>query len=116
MTWSCVADLGAAPGWYAANHLWAARGRVDRWLGGPGLRGRPDRELRVAGPGGLLTPREMDVLRLVAAGRSNRAIAETLFISVNTVERHVRHVFGKLEVPNRAAATAHAVRAGLTCP
>lgn len=50
VTWSCVADLGAAPGWYAANHLWAARGRVDRWLGGPGLRGRPDRDLRVGDP------------------------------------------------------------------
>jgi DNA-binding CsgD family transcriptional regulator len=78
--------------------------------------GPPDAGPRVAGPGGVLTARELDVLRLVAAGRSNRAIAEALFISLNTVERHVRDVYGKLDVPNRAAATAHAVRAGLTYP
>ncbi|SOC58398.1 DUF2867 domain-containing protein [Ornithinimicrobium cerasi] len=46
VTWSCIADLGGAPGWYAANRLWALRGRVDRLLGGPGLRSRPDRALR----------------------------------------------------------------------
>ena len=48
--WSCVAELGGEPGWYAANALWAVRSRLDRLLGGPGLRGRPDRPLRVGDP------------------------------------------------------------------
>ena len=55
-----------------------------------------------------LTPRELEVLRLVAAGRSNREIADALFISVPTVKRHLSTLFGKLEVPSRVAATAYA--------
>ncbi|WP_302931606.1 helix-turn-helix transcriptional regulator [Actinomadura sp. WMMA1423] len=56
-----------------------------------------------------LTPREFEVLRLVAEGRSNRDIAEELFISVKTVSVHVSNILGKLEVASRgeAAATAH---------
>ncbi|MFB9732030.1 DUF2867 domain-containing protein [Ornithinimicrobium kibberense] len=49
-TWTCVADLGGDPGWYAANRLWQVRGVLDRVVGGPGNRGRPDRELRVDDP------------------------------------------------------------------
>lgn len=48
--WSCVADLGSAPGWYAANRLWAFRHLVDGLVGGPGRRGRPDRPLRRGDP------------------------------------------------------------------
>ncbi|HET9662474.1 MAG TPA: LuxR C-terminal-related transcriptional regulator [Thermomicrobiales bacterium] len=55
-----------------------------------------------------LTQRELEVLRLVAAGRSNREIADALFISVPTVKRHLSNLFGKLDVPSRAAATAYA--------
>jgi predicted ATPase/DNA-binding CsgD family transcriptional regulator len=55
-----------------------------------------------------LTPREMDVLRLVAQGRSNREIADSLFISVPTVKRHISTVLGKLALPSRSAATAYA--------
>ena len=58
-------------------------------------------------PGGL-SPREMEVLRLVATGQTNRAIAARLFISERTVERHVSNIFLKLDVPSRAAATAYA--------
>jgi ATP/maltotriose-dependent transcriptional regulator MalT len=59
------------------------------------------------GPGGL-SAREVQVLRLVAAGKSNRAIAAELFISERTVERHVSNIFVKLGVSSRAAATAYA--------
>lgn len=59
------------------------------------------------GPGGL-TPREVQVLRLVAAGRSNRAIAEQLVLSERTVDRHVSNILAKLDVPSRTAAAAHA--------
>lgn len=69
---------------------------------------------RLKGPGGALSSREEDILRLLADGASNKAIAQELFISLNTVERHVRNVYAKLGVSNRAAATAFAVRAELT--
>jgi predicted ATPase/DNA-binding CsgD family transcriptional regulator len=60
-----------------------------------------------------LSPREVEVLRLVAEGQSSRAIAETLFVSERTVETHIFHIFNKLNVNSRAAAAAHAVRLGL---
>jgi DNA-binding CsgD family transcriptional regulator len=63
-------------------------------------------------PAGL-TPRELQVLRLVAAGRSNRAIAAELGISDRTVARHVSNIFLKLGLSNRAAATAYAYRHSL---
>jgi DNA-binding NarL/FixJ family response regulator len=55
-----------------------------------------------------LTPRELQVLRLVAAGKSNRDIASTLVISERTVDRHVSNIFAKLRVSSRAGATAYA--------
>jgi len=55
-----------------------------------------------------LTARELEVLRLVAAGRSNAQIAEALFISVPTVKRHLTNVLAKLGLPSRSAATAYA--------
>ncbi|HEV8165775.1 MAG TPA: LuxR C-terminal-related transcriptional regulator, partial [Actinomycetota bacterium] len=65
-----------------------------------------------AWPAGL-SSREVEVLRLIAAGRSNRAIAQALFISPNTVLRHVSHIFAKTGVANRAEAAAYATRHGL---
>ena len=58
-------------------------------------------------PGGL-SAREVEILRLVAAGLTNRAIAEELTISERTVDRHVSNIFTKLDVSTRAAATAYA--------
>jgi DNA-binding CsgD family transcriptional regulator len=63
-------------------------------------------------PAGL-TGREVEVLRLIAAGHSNRAIAEELFISPNTVLHHVSNIFTKTGVANRAEAAAYATRQGL---
>jgi DNA-binding CsgD family transcriptional regulator len=67
----------------------------------------------LAGPGGGgdahgLTARELQVLRLVAAGRSNREIASELVISEHTVARHVQNIFAKLRVSSRTAASAFA--------
>lgn len=68
--------------------------------------GRP----QIGGPGGQLSGREMEILRLLAGGVSNAGIAARLVLSVNTVERHVRNVYTKLGVANRAEAAAIAVR------
>jgi DNA-binding CsgD family transcriptional regulator len=57
---------------------------------------------------GGLTPREVEVLRLVATGKTNRAVAAELFLSEKTVARHVSNIFTKLGVSSRSAATAYA--------
>ena len=74
--------------------------RVD----GAGERGRSD---------GGLTSRELEVLRLVADGLTNQAIAEKLFVSDHTVHRHLANILNKLSVSSRAAAVAQAARRGL---
>jgi DNA-binding CsgD family transcriptional regulator/tetratricopeptide (TPR) repeat protein len=55
-----------------------------------------------------LTRRELQVLRMVAAGKTNRTIANELYLSEKTIERHVSNLLAKLSVPSRAAATAYA--------
>jgi DNA-binding CsgD family transcriptional regulator len=60
-----------------------------------------------------LSAREVEVLRLVAAGDTNREIARELYLSEKTVERHLSNIFGKLALSSRSAATAYAFRHGL---
>lgn len=93
----------------AEMELDAAR-RVFRELGANPDLARLEALFRRPQPGSAagLSGRELQVLRLVAAGRSNRAIAEQLFISERTVERHVSNIFLKIDVSSRAAATAYA--------
>jgi DNA-binding CsgD family transcriptional regulator len=71
-----------------------------------------DRLLHRARPGGL-TEREVEVLKLVAEGRSNPDIARALVLSQKTVERHLSNIFTKLAVPSRTAAAAYAHEHGL---
>ncbi|MDZ7676367.1 MAG: LuxR C-terminal-related transcriptional regulator [Acidimicrobiales bacterium] len=71
------------------------------------------RSSTVEGRAVTITDRERDVLRLVAAGHTNKSIAAELAISEKTVERHLGNIFTKLDVSNRAAATAHAYDHGL---
>ena len=75
--------------------------------------GSGDGALVVPETGEALTPREVEVLRLIAAGAGNAAIAEQLFISVHTVKRHVAHLFAKLAVDSRTQAAARARELGL---
>ena len=65
-----------------------------------------------ARPAGL-TEREVEVLKLVAEGRSNPEIARVLVLSHKTVERHLSNIFTKLDVPSRTAAAAYAHEHGL---
>ena len=60
-----------------------------------------------------LTDREREILALIAAGQSNEAIAEQLFLSLKTVRNHVSNIFGKLQVADRAQAIVRAREAGL---
>ncbi len=85
-----LAELGAAPD--LASLARATRSSTKEWG---------------------LTPRQLEVLRLVAAGKSNREIAATLVISEHTVARHVQNIFAVLGVPSRTAAGAFAFEHGL---
>lgn len=64
----------------------------------------------------LLTPREMDVLRLLAQGQSNKEIARTLHLVEETVKSHVRHILAKLHVQSRTQAVLEAMRLGIVSP
>ena len=65
-------------------------------------------------PAGSLSEREAQVLRLIAAGKTNREIGEALFISEKTVARHVSNIFDKLGVSSRTGAAAWAFQHNLT--
>jgi DNA-binding CsgD family transcriptional regulator len=105
-------DLGDAES--AAISLEAARDAFERLGAAPDAR-RLDAIIgrSPATPGGL-SARELEVLRLLAGGRSNRAIATDLGISERTVDRHVSNLYTKLDVSSRAAATAYAYEHDLT--
>ncbi len=62
-----------------------------------------------AHPAGLLSPREVEVLELVAKGLTNAQVAQELFISARTVNRHLNSIYHKLNVHSRAAATRFAL-------
>jgi len=70
----------------------------------------PDRSPAAFEP---LTERELEVLRLVAAGTSNRAIAAQLIVTLGTVKKHLNNIFGKLHVESRTQALARARELGL---
>jgi DNA-binding NarL/FixJ family response regulator len=69
---------------------------------------RLDSARATAPPSGPLTARELDVLRLIAAGHTNKGIAAELCLSERTIDRHVSNILNKLDVPSRTAATAYA--------
>jgi DNA-binding CsgD family transcriptional regulator len=93
--------LGAAPG----LRLALPGEQADAELIAPG---EPPREAGVA-----LTPRELEVLALVAEGASNKAIARKLSISVHTVKFHIASLLDKLDAEGRAEAVAQGARIGV---
>jgi DNA-binding NarL/FixJ family response regulator len=90
------ASLQAALGTFEATgaHPWAERARSELVATGVSIRRTPS-------PSDELTPQERNVARLVATGLTNREIAERLFVTTNTVETHLRHIFQKLDVTSR---------------
>jgi DNA-binding CsgD family transcriptional regulator len=88
--------LAPASGWFARAERILNEAQIDSV------------EPETRQPAGPLSEREAQVLRLLAAGKTNRDIAEALFISEKTVARHVSNIFDKLGVSSRAAATAWA--------
>ena len=92
----------------ASFELGAARAVLERLGAAPDLARLNAHDRRHAGRDHGLTPRQREVLALLATGRTNREIATSLFISENTVARHVADIFRVLGVSTRAAATAYA--------
>ena len=84
-----------------------ARAVLDTLTSGPGAAAHE------AGDKKGLTPREVEILRLISTGLNNQAISERLFISEHTVHRHVANTLAKLNVSSRSAAVAQAGRLGL---
>jgi DNA-binding NarL/FixJ family response regulator len=107
-----MAQACAALGDYDGHELQRAAARtVFEALGAAPDLARLDAPSRDESSGAHgLTRRELQVLRLVAAGKTNKAIAAELFLSGKTVDRHVSHILTKLDLPSRVAATAYAYR------
>lgn len=71
------------------------------------------RRSRALGYPNGLTQREVEVLRLIASGRTNNEIANELYLSVRTIERHITNIYGKINARGRAGATAYALTRGI---
>ncbi len=107
-TADAVAELTAAHETLVGLGAAAEAARAERLL--DAYAGKAER------PGASVTPREREVLALVAEGLTNRQIAARLVVSEHTVHRHVTNILRKLDLPTRAAAAAYAVRDGLVEP
>ena len=105
-------DMTAGLELAAARRTFAQLGARSR-LAGRRSTSEPD---HVEPDDGVLTDRELQMLRRIARGATNPDIADEMFVSVKTVERHVSNILRKLDVPNRAAATAAAFEMGLMSP
>jgi len=106
-----MAKLDAADetfGRHAAGSVWIERVKQDR----PHVGSHQTRVRETIYPDGL-SKREVQVVRLIAAGKSNREIAQTLVISRNTVERHVNHILAKTGTANRTQVAGYAHRHNL---
>ncbi len=126
-----LADAGVNAPVSAGREMPLADVRVGVPVAGGGSAGQPFREdlpdaavaakmARRKGPGGTpraleepLTPREVEVLVLMAGGRSNRELAQSLSISPGTVRSHVQNIIAKLEVSDRTGAVVRGIELGL---
>jgi DNA-binding NarL/FixJ family response regulator len=109
---------GTEPGALVAGIRAAAAGDA---LLSPGLAATLLGRVQAAAPvaardGAMLSERELDVLRLLAAGKANLDIARELFLSPYTVRNHISSILAKLQIANRTEAAAYAIRSGLVNP
>jgi class 3 adenylate cyclase/DNA-binding CsgD family transcriptional regulator/tetratricopeptide (TPR) repeat protein len=95
-------ELGMEPFWHDSERL----------AGSLQTKFSPGARTRIGYPDGL-SDREVEVLRMVTAGKTNQQIADELVLSVKTVARHLSNIFDKTHVDNRSAATAYAFKHGL---
>jgi DNA-binding CsgD family transcriptional regulator len=107
-----IPDPGAAAEAWAAGRLLSLDDAVAEAMAADILPTRSP--VPLAGSPERLTPREVEVLRLLVAGKTDREIGETLFVSRRTAATHVARIFAKLGVSSRAAAAVWAVRHGIT--
>lgn len=119
-TWTAGTELisGAVEAGVSAVILKSATaaelvGGIERVVAGERFGLSPGADDTEAPVVGVLTDRELEVLALLAMGRSNREIADELFLSVDTVKTYVRRLYAKLGVRSRAEAAVRAVRFGL---
>jgi len=77
------------------------------------IKGLCDQAAPQAEPPNKLTEREIEILQLIAVGRTNKAVAQALFVSENTVKYHLKNILQKLGVENRTEAVTSALHAGL---
>ena len=84
---------------------------LEQFQRAPGLQTKPPQELRRDAQGRLSDFREVEVLRWVACGKTNRDIGDILGLSPRTVNKHLEHVYVKLGVETRTAATSVALAA-----
>ena len=106
---------GSAAGLFFEDLEGDAQVLLEFLVGGDagGREAEPGSRTRTGRPGDTLSPRELDVLRLIAQGESNAAIAERLGLSIHTIERHAANLYRKIDARGRADATAYALRRGL---
>ena len=102
-------------GWVVVSPAMAPRFLSD--LSQPSDNGAPSQTVESLPAGETrLTPREMEILQLVARGMSNTELADTLLVSENTVKTHVKNILAKLHMKNRREASAYAARLGYLQP
>jgi DNA-binding NarL/FixJ family response regulator len=90
------------------NELWFSREAMSAFL--LGRQNRPAELAAVEGEQGELSQREKEILLMLAAGATNKDIAEKLFLSLNTIKSHIYNIYKKIDVPNRLQASLWAAR------
>jgi DNA-binding NarL/FixJ family response regulator len=97
----------------AVRRVHAGGQYLEGGIVGRALRRMVQREAATAEAGRMLTPREIEIVRMVAAGHRNRAIAEKLFITEGTVKVHLHRIYEKLDLSGRLALVLYAQRSGI---
>jgi predicted ATPase/DNA-binding CsgD family transcriptional regulator len=112
-TKSALGEVGFEAAWQAGRALSLEQAVADATIVATAKKRITESAPRPAGGSSGLTPREIEVIRLLADGRSSREIGDALFISHRTATTHVTNIFDKLGVDNRAAAVARAFQLGV---